>query len=689
MNPVNNTTPSTGNISFSGTALNNNDHHHYLSEWAEWAESGSPGEHRALALARLKLCQENNESHLDLSELQLRSLPSLPEHIVSLKVGGNTLTSLPRLPHSLKKINALFNQLTTLPELPASLTDLNVSRNRLTTLPELPASLTDLNVSRNRLTTLPELPASLTDLNVSCNRLTTLPELPASLTDLNVGRNQLTTLPELPASLTGLDVSCNQLTTLPELPSSLKRIDAYINQILVLPELPASLTGLNVWGNRLTTLPELPASLTDLNVGRNQLTTLPELPASLKQLEIRCNHLTTLPALPAMLAVVNAENNALESLPDFPVEHGPGVRIYFFGRNRLTNVPESILTLSSESTVVLTGNPLSFRTIQTLLRQTTGLNYRGPRIHFAMSDGQQHTPVRPLSEAVTAWFPENKQSDVSQIWLAFESEEHADTFSAFLDRLADTVSARNAQGFRQQVSAFLEKLSTSEELRQQSFAVAADGTQSCEDRVALTWNNLQKSLLVHQASEGLFDNDTRALLSLGREMFRLEVLEHIARDKVRTLHFVDEIEVYLAFQTMLAEKLQLSTAMKEMRFYDVSGVTEYDLRTAEAMVRSREESEFTDWFSLWGPWHAVLKRTEADRWAQVEKQKYELLENEYPQRVAEQLKLNAPDLSGDADAEREVGALVMREAEQQIYRQLTDEVLALRLPENGSRPHHS
>ncbi|EPN4450405.1 MULTISPECIES: hypothetical protein, partial [Shigella] len=27
--------------------------------------------------------------------------------------------------------------------------------------------------------------------------------------------------------------------------------------------------------------------------------------------------------------------------------------------------------------------------------------------------------------------------------------------------------------------------------------------------------------------------------------------------------------------------------------------------------------------------------------------------------------------------------------EQQIYRQLTDEVLALRLPENGSQLHHS
>ncbi|EFD4961203.1 E3 ubiquitin--protein ligase, partial [Escherichia coli] len=539
-------------------------------------------------------------------------------------------------------MKAYGNQISVLPELPASLTVLDVSGNHLSSLPELPVSLTGLDVSDNRLSTLPELPASLTGLVVSGNRLSTLPELPSTLEGIRAYGNQISSLPELPASLTVLDVSGNRLSTLPELPSSLKDI--------------------SVGENQLTILPALPSLLKALRAGSNHLSILPELPASLEYLNVDDNHLTTLPALPAMLEIVNAGNNALESLPDFPVEQRSGARVYRFSHNRLTTVPENILSLSPESTVIIAENPLSSRTRQTLLRQTTGLNYRGPQIHFSMSDGQQHTSVRPLPEAVAAWFPQNKQSDVSQIWLAFEREEHANTFSAFLDRLADTVSARNAQGFRQQVSAFLEKLSTSAELRQQSFAVAADATESCEDRVALTWNNLRKTLLVHQASEGLFDNDTGALLSLGREMFRLEILEDIARDKVRTLRFVDEIEVYLAFQTMLAEKLQLSTAVKEMRFYGVSGVTENDLRTAEAMVRSREENEFTDWFALWGPWHAVLKRTEADRWAQAEEQKYEMLENEYPQRVADRLK--ASGLSDDADAEREAGAQVMRETEQ-------------------------
>ncbi|MBL6493084.1 hypothetical protein JNO15_24675, partial [Shigella flexneri] len=69
-------------------------------------------------------------------------------------------------------------------------------------------------------------------------------------------------------------------------------------------------------------------------------------------------------------------------------------------------------------------------------------------------------------------------------------------------------------------------------------------------------------------------------------------------------------------------------------------------------------------------------RTEADRWALAEEQKYEMLENEYPQRVADRLKASGLSGDADADAEREAGAQVMRETEQQIYRQLTDEVLA-------------
>ncbi|AUT27439.1 NEL-type E3 ubiquitin ligase domain-containing protein [Escherichia marmotae] len=543
---------STGRLSFPQPAETQLIREQYLSEWTEWAENCAPGENRALAFSRLKLCLENNESHLDLSELNLTSLPSLPEHVMSLKIDNNSLTSLPRLPYSLEKIEASFNQLETLPSLPESLTVLSVRGNRLSILPELPLSLNTLNVNGNNLSTLPDLPNSLTILNVSGNRLTALPELPAAMT------------------------------------------------------------------------------------------------------------------------IVNAQSNALERLPDFPVENNQMPRIFWLSQNQITHIPESITGLNEISLVDLENNPLSNRILQSLQQLMSSPDYHGPQIHFSMSNGQQHTPVRSLPEAVAAWFPESLRSEVSQRWGAFTDEENASTFAAFLDRLADTVTARNAPGIAQQVSEFLEKLSRSEALRQQCFAVAADATRSCEDRVALTWNNLQKTYRVHQASEGEFDSDLTGLLSLGREMYRLEVLEEIAREKVKTLHFVDEIEVYLAFQTMLAEKLELSTAVREMRFYGVSGVTEDDLSSALARVVSREEREFAEWFARWSPWHAVLKRTEAERWARAEEKKYEMLEREYPQRLAE--RLSALGLSGDGDAEREAGVRVMEEIETEIYRQLTEEV---------------
>ncbi|MEG3671980.1 NEL-type E3 ubiquitin ligase domain-containing protein, partial [Escherichia fergusonii] len=353
----------------------------------------------------------------------------------------------------------------------------------------------------------------------------TLPELPLSLIKLDVTDNYLSVLPELPASLETLRSSYNQLAVLPGLPELLKSLDVDHNRLSALPKLPASLEKIDTCQNHLTELPELPISLSSFNVSFNLLARLPGLPESLEHINVHHNHPTTLPELPASLKKIDASVNHLERLPEFSAENNQGRRIFWFRHNQITHIPESITGLNEISLVDLESNPLSGRTLQSLQQLMSSPDYHGPQIHFSMSDGQQHTPVRTLTDAVAAWFPESLRSEVSQRWGAFTDEENTSTFSAFLDRLADTVTARNGQGFAQQVSEFLEKLSMSEALRQQCFAVAADATRSCEDRVALTWNNLQKTYRVHQASEGEFDSDLTGLLSLGREMNRLEVLE--------------------------------------------------------------------------------------------------------------------------------------------------------------------
>ena len=85
-------------------------------------------------------------------------------HSNILDVTGMNLTSLPNLPKSLTVLKCCMNALTSLPELPQSLTILHCSGNKLTKLPTLPQSLFELMCSSNQLTSLPNLPIHLESL---------------------------------------------------------------------------------------------------------------------------------------------------------------------------------------------------------------------------------------------------------------------------------------------------------------------------------------------------------------------------------------------------------------------------------------------------------------------------------------------------------------------------------------------
>jgi len=117
---------------------------------------------------------------LDLSNLGLTELPTLPEGLRILYCSNNRLDKLPdTLPNSIRLINCSYNQLTTLPEtLPASLVYLSCSYNRLTHLPDtLPKGLLELYCNNNQITKMPELPPDLLELVCAYNPMTTFPRI--------------------------------------------------------------------------------------------------------------------------------------------------------------------------------------------------------------------------------------------------------------------------------------------------------------------------------------------------------------------------------------------------------------------------------------------------------------------------------------------------------------------------------
>ncbi|EEK0716081.1 type III secretion system effector E3 ubiquitin transferase SspH2 [Salmonella enterica subsp. enterica serovar Tennessee] len=592
----------------------------YDAVWSEWKRA-APAEElrgRAATVQRICTCLNNGSRELNVGESGLTALPDcLPTHITTLVI-----------PHN----------------------------NYLTSLPTLPSGLEVLTVEDNQLTSLPPLPAGLQTLSVAGNQLTSLPPLPAGLQMLLVARNQLTSLPPLPAGLQMLSVAGNQLTRLPPLPAGLRRLLVAGNQLTSLPPLPAGLQVLSVSDNQLTSLPLLPAGLELLTLERNpQLVRLPPLPEGLQTLSVDANpQLTRLPALPSGLQRLYARNN------------------------QLTRLPESITGLSSEASVNLEGNPLSERTLQALREITSAPGYSGPRILFDMAGASAPREARALHLAAAGWLVPAREGEPAPAdrWHMFGQEDNAAAFSLFLDRLSETENFMKDAGFKAQISSWLVQLAEDEALRAKTFAMATEATASCQDRVTLALHQMKNVQLVHDAEKGQYDNNLAALVATGREMFRLEKLEQIAREKAGTLALADDVEVYLAYQNKLKKALGLTSVTAEMRFFGVSGVTVSDLQAAELQVKAAEKSELREWILQWGPLHSVLERKAPERVNALREKQISDYEETY--RMLSDTELRPFGLVGNTDAERTIGARAMESAKKTFLdglRPLVEEML--------------
>ncbi|ENO4482704.1 SPI-2 type III secretion system effector E3 ubiquitin transferase SspH2 [Salmonella enterica] len=609
----------------------------YDAVWSAWRRAAPAEESRgrAAVVQKMRACLNNGNAVLNVGESGLTTLPDcLPAHITTLVIPDNNLTSLPALPPELRTLEVSGNQLTSLPVLPPGLLELSIFSNPLTHLPALPSGLCKLWIFGNQLTSLPVLPPGLQELSVSDNQLASLPALPSELCKLWAYNNQLTSLPMLPSGLQELSVSDNQLASLPTLPSELYKLWAYNNRLTSLPALPSGLKELIVSGNRLTSLPVLPSELKELMVSGNRLTSLPMLPSGLLSLSVY--------------------------------------------RNQLTRLPESLIHLSSETTVNLEGNPLSERTLQALREIISAPGYSGPIIRFDMAGASAPRETRALHLAAADWLVPAREGEPAPAdrWHMFGQEDNADAFSLFLDRLSETENFIKDAGFKAQISSWLAQLAEDEALRANTFAMATEATSSCEDRVTFFLHQMKNVQLVHNAEKGQYDNDLAALVATGREMFRLGKLEQIAREKVRTLALVDEIEVWLAYQNKLKKSLGLTSVTSEMRFFDVSGVTVTDLQDAELQVKAAEKSEFREWILQWGPLHRVLERKAPERVNALREKQISDYEETY--RMLSDTELRPSGLVGNTDAERTIGARAMESAKKTFLdglRPLVEEML--------------
>lgn len=397
-----------------------------------------------------------------------------------------------------------------------------------------------------------------------------------------------------------------------------------------------------------------------------------------KALRLDALGLTSLPEpLPASLKRLVASNNRLISLP----EHLPdSLNQLDVSGNRLRSLPVNITTMRGNCNIDLNDNLLSLRIRNHLRRTMRAANYCGPHFHFSRKKASR----RPLEKAVWDWYDDGEE-EVKATWSVFTHEEGAAEFSRFLDRLRDTVNYENP-AFRQSVQEWLFHLSGHPQLRKDTFASSLGATTSCEDRVSLVYNDMKKIRLASDVENGYYDDRLKELIDAARGMYRLDQLEKITWETVTRLRLlaqsegkdadeeVDNIEVYLAYQVKLRDRLQLPLDTADMDYFSESRLTGNDLSQAEQRVKESENEEFVSYLSAqWQPWQAVLSRFHGTQYEQAQDQLIEATGDIFQARLA--ATLQSIGLENDDDARRIVGPKVMADIEHEIKESLTREFL--------------
>ncbi len=508
-----------------------------LDSWCNQKEV-SATESRQGAVIRIRNCYGQKAAELNLSNLGLSSLPNCFRYLAHLT-----------------KIDLNYNQLGTLPESFGSLVNLKtlyLNGNKLSSLPENFGNLVNLDcidLNYNQLSTLPESFGNLVNLNLfysKSNSLTTLPKNFGNLVNLSL-----------------LDLSYNQLSSLPENFGNLVKLnhlDLSYNQLSSL---------LENFGNLV--------NLSNLNLSHNLLSSLLENFGNLVKLNILClNH------------------NRLTILPEFRGNHSRWVSINL-GSNPYRSLPESILELPSHLNIYLDGHNLSEHVLNNLQLGTQERRAQGqPTSTFIFDMPPPRNSVNPNSlEDQIKELSIHAEIEALQ----FDTEifnDAADNVGLWLHYLLQTSDfTSGGQKLKKELAKVVldifEFASQNEDFRIEFYNFLCDAVISCVDRVTLSVIELEILVQLKKLSQNA--KNRQEVVKLLRNVWATHLLHKIAKKKVDSLSFFDELDVHLGFFIHckpLLEKIgiKLPFTSEHMQFFGITGITDQDLSLAAKTVES-------------------------------------------------------------------------------------------------------
>ncbi|MBM3207740.1 MAG: hypothetical protein FJZ57_03935, partial [Chlamydiae bacterium] len=311
-------------------------------------------------------------------------------------------------------------------------------------------------------------------------------------------------------------------------------------------------------------------------------------------MDVRGNLLRSLPEIKQLsrLESLVASYNHLESLPD--LEGLRSLNHMDVSFNHLQSLPNSILNLPTSCDCFLEHSGLSNHVLARLREISEPRGSAGRRFYFSIQDHNPSQPPQNLRASLRALYAKAKIKTFVDMQRTYpiihdvisNNPQRANSLQSWLSRLTlmQQSERESSASLSRKILSYLTLAETNESFREQFFNTIEGATETCGDRMALSVLHLGVQHRMAVINKGDLKGYAEFLI---HGPWMLDRLEEIARAKVETLRFVDEIEVYLGFPTKLRERLNLQIDVEEMLYFTCSGITEADLDYAASFIEDQ------------------------------------------------------------------------------------------------------
>ncbi|RYF46642.1 MAG: hypothetical protein EOO38_13730, partial [Cytophagaceae bacterium] len=298
-----------------------------------------------------------------------------------------------------------------------------------------------------------------------------------------------------------------------------------------------------------------------------------------------------------------------------------GQNLYFRGCFNLTSLPNDVVRWGAAQNGRKRKVDLRMTGFTARVRERL-LATDAPGMQFLFDNGSARpraTNFQHLDEAAKFWRDQIPKSAAGtpdfKTWSVLSQDRRL--LTEFLGRLRDTADYKHPDARLRLATRVCELLQAMEEnlhLRQVCSNCISDALQTCGDRVIWAMNQVEVAVRLHQAQTGNIDAAPLRKLLLG--FMQLEIVQAHARGKADSLLWVDEIEVFLAYESGLRETLQLPVSAENMLFARCAQVTPADLASAEraAVAAVQDSSRVKAYLQTSDPWQRHLRKDRAAEW---------------------------------------------------------------------------